>query len=399
MPSASNATGVFLGLAAAIATSLLCPDAFAGNEKSGTVGAVPGQVALPYTIRFENPASATGPAQQVVVSDPLDMNTLDPHTVSLDAITFGSVRIVPPPGLRSYATQVDLRPGKNLLVNVSAAVDLFTGVLSWYFSSIDPATGQPPTDPLNGFLPPNTVPPEGEGSVLFTVLPVPNLPGTTIDNRAAIVFDEGPVNYTNVWQNTVDNVAPASHVLPLANYSDESTILVEWAAEGAPTDLRDFTIYVSEDGAPYRLWRLNTEATADTLIPPSNHQFHEYSFYSIARDVIGNVESPPGTPDATTLSRTAVEGPGSWKLVLDGAQPNPAKGTINVRFTLPSSKTATLEVIDVAGRRVLRREVGGLGPGHHVMALTASQSLRTGVYLLRLVQGSVTLSSRVAIVE
>ena len=58
-------------------------------------------------------------------------------------------------------------------------MDLFTGVLSWYFSSIDPATGQPPTNPLAGFLPPNVTPPEGEGSVLFTVHAAAGLAGGT----------------------------------------------------------------------------------------------------------------------------------------------------------------------------------------------------------------------------
>jgi hypothetical protein len=387
---------VFLvGLLPLVAAPLTSSEVHGANEKIG-VSVVSDYQAVPYAIRFENVASASGPVQQVILSDPLDVQTLDPRTVSLDAITFGPVRIVPPPGLRSYATQVDLRPRLNLKVNVSAAVDLFTGVLSWYFTSIDPETDQPPTDPAVGFLPPNIVPPEGEGSVLFTVIPLPNQ--TVISNQAVISFDESiPIN-TNVVQTTIDREAPASHVLPLNSYSDETAILVEWTADGAPADLRDFTIYVSEDGAPYRVWQFQTMTTADTLVPPSNHQFHQYSFYSEARDLAGNIEPPPEVPDATTQARTGVDVPRTWTLSLD-AGPNPAVGTINVRLTLPNSMPATIELFDVGGRRILRREVGQLGAGPHEVVLAAPRQFGAGVYFLRLEQGPAALRARVAIVD
>src|SRR5262249_15186178 len=109
------------------------------NDKLGAQETLSVRQAIPYSIRFENASNASAPVQTVVISDPLDVSKVDPSTVSLDVITFGDVHIVPPPGLSSYATQVDLRPsGNNLLVNVSAGVDLFTGVMTWYFTSIDP---------------------------------------------------------------------------------------------------------------------------------------------------------------------------------------------------------------------------------------------------------------------
>src|SRR5436309_6252262 len=118
---------------------------------------------------FEN--VGTAPAQRVAVVDSL-LSTLDPSTVRLSAFTFGDQVVLPPPGLSSYYTRVDLRPAHNLMVDITAGVNPVTGVLSWQFTSIDPATGQV-LDPgsLDGFLPPNHVPPEGEGSVLFTISP------------------------------------------------------------------------------------------------------------------------------------------------------------------------------------------------------------------------------------
>jgi hypothetical protein len=373
------------------------------NDKLGVLGYGPsrlisGQQALPYSVRFENLATATAPAQQVVVVDALDLSTLDVDRVNLGTIAFGNVHLVPPPGLSSYATTVDLRPARNLLVQVSASLDRYTGVMCWYFSSIDPATGQPPSDPLVGFLPPNVTPPEGEGSVLFTAQPLGTLStGTQIDNDAAITFDDPPAVETGEWLNTVDNTPPASHVLALSPNQDSVRFTVRWEATGAPTDLKDYTIYVAEDGGGDRAWRLNTLATADTFasVPGGHH----YGFYSVARDQSGNVEAAPGSPDAETYSTTAAEEPRAWRLGLAGARPNPARGEMRVWLTLPSRQAATLELIDVAGRRVARREVGWLGPGTHVVVLDPGPRMRAGLYFLRLTQGGRVLTARVAVVR
>jgi hypothetical protein len=300
---------------------------------------------------------------------------------------------------------VDLRPQKNLLVNVAVSLDPVTNVLSWYFNSIDPATGRTPTDFQNGFLPPNAIPPQGEGSVMFTIKPKAGLAnGTVITNSASILFDDPPAIVTPAWSNTVDSSPPASHVTPLSATSNQSSIPVGWTAEGSPSDLRDYTIYVKEDAGPYRVWRQNTTATTDTLAPPQNHQFHTYAFYSVARDNVGNIDAPPpGTPpapDATTQSTTDVGNePVSGEMSLAGAWPNPATGPLHVRLSLPGNGAATLELLDVAGRRVMQREVGSLGPGAHVVALDPSERLGTGLYFLRLTLGARVLQTRVALVR
>ena len=68
-------------------------------------------------------------------------------------------------------------------------------------------------------------------------------------------------------------------------------------------------------------------------------------------------------------------------------------------FTLPSQEPATLELIDVAGRRVMRREVGSLGPGRHSLDMGASTRLRPGLYFLRLAQRGRVLNARVAVIR
>jgi hypothetical protein len=227
-------------------------------------------------------------------------------------------------------------------------------------------------------------------------MPKPGLTGgTSIDNRASITFDTNPPIDTPLWSNRLDGTAPASQVLGLGASSDSASFTVRWEAQGSPPDLRDFSVYVSEDGGSYRPWRVHTPATADTFAGCCGHV---YSFYSLARDSSGNLEAVPGSPDAQTLARSAVGDAGAWSLALEGARPNPAFGPVRVWFTLPSRERAVLEVLDVAGRRLLRREVGQFGAGRHSVDLSASVR-RPGLYFLRLAQGGRVLRERMAVIR
>lgn len=86
-------------------------------------------------------------------------------------------------------------------------------------------------------------------------------------------------------------------------------------------------------------------------------------------------------------------------LVLAGAVPNPSRrGTMRVSFALPSEAPATLELLDVTGRRVLAREVGSRGPGAHVVSLDAAR-VAPGLYFVRLTQGTATRTARVAVID
>ena len=149
------------------------PNDMIGPSGAGTVHWVQGSQRLPYTYTaiFQNEATASAPAYQVLVTDKLDGTKLDLATVTLGPVRFGNHVVTPPAGVQVWSTRVDLRPAQNAFVDVAGALDPATGVLTWDLATVDASTGQPITDAINGFLPPDKGAPEGDGSVSFTVTP------------------------------------------------------------------------------------------------------------------------------------------------------------------------------------------------------------------------------------
>jgi len=79
--------------------------------------------------------------------------------------------------------------------------------------------------------------------------------------------------------------------------------------------------------------------------------------------------------------------------------PNPSSRGPVVSFTLPDARPARLEVIDLAGRRVVERAVGVLGAGPHVLDLSAARGWRPGIYWLQLSREGESLRRKVCVLQ
>jgi hypothetical protein len=248
-----------------------------------------------YAIYFENLETATAPAQVIFVSDPLPSD-LDPATVRLGSITIGGNVVTPPDAFLvavPYSTTVDLRPSRNVMVQIDASLDSVTGRALWKFSSLDPDSGLPVTDPLAGILPPGI-----GGSVTLNSTVKPSVQtGASVQNQATVIFDNNPSINTPTWINTIDISAPSSTVLPLLAIQTSIDFTVSWQGSDVGSGIGDFSIYVSDNGGPFTVWLSNT-----TLKTGQFHGFsgHSYSFYSIARDIVGNEEGQKTIADANT---------------------------------------------------------------------------------------------------
>ncbi|HPD32704.1 MAG TPA: isopeptide-forming domain-containing fimbrial protein, partial [Phycisphaerae bacterium] len=230
------------------------------NDKvshTGVNGCIYGNETLRYIIHFENLPEATAAATDVVITDTLDEN-LDYSTFTLVGSSHSSV----------------------LTTNLSTE----TGVVTFTFRNIN--------------LPPNDTPPEGEGWVEYTIRPVADLAsGTQIRNQASIVFDRNDPIVTPEVVHTIDRTAPTSSVAALPARTSGDTIALQWSGSDAGAGVMDYTVYVSVDGGAYSAWLSETTSTTATYEGAIGHR---YGFYTIARDGLGNTESAPGQPDATT---------------------------------------------------------------------------------------------------
>jgi hypothetical protein len=109
-------------------------------------------------------------------------------------------------------------------------------------------------------------------------------------------------------------------------------------------------------------------------------------------------EGPAPGPDPGTAPAPVVtfEAP-PVELALHALIPNPTHGPLRIELSLPTAGHATLELVDVAGRRVVSRDLNALGAGRHVVDLR--ESLPAGVYLVRLIQGNRARVMKAAVIR
>ena len=253
----------------------------------------PSQI-LPYTIRFENQATATAAAVFITITHTLDAD-LDLTTFELGDFGFGDLYIDIPDGFQSYTTRLDLQNTIGDYVDFAATLNPTTRTVTWTLTTIDPATGEIPDDVDAGFLPPNNANHDGEGFVNYRINAKANLStGAVIDAEASIVFDTNEPIKTPAIFNTIDFGQPASAINALPETVGEN-FAVTWGGNDDGSGIASYDIFVSVNGGIFTLWQDNIAATSATY---TGDVGKTYAFYSVAKDGVGYTENAPLVADA-----------------------------------------------------------------------------------------------------
>jgi uncharacterized repeat protein (TIGR01451 family) len=330
--------------------------------------------AITYTIQFANETNATAPAQTVAITDPLAAN-LDWSTLQLTDIAFNNVVIAIPPGVQTFSTNVAVSTDPNP-VRVTSSLNPATGVVRWLMESIDPVTGQLVTDPLAGFLPPDNKKFQGEGFVTYTIMPKSGLAtGVQLTNRAGIVFDVNAAILTPVTTNTMDVTPPTSSVAALPA-SSPVAIPVKWAGQDAGSGVAGYDLYVSANNGPWTPWLLNTTNNSAVF---HGTDFTTYTFYSVAYDFVGNIQTPPGQAQA----RTTVNEPGFPAFSRQPTNLVAIAGN-SAAFVVAAQGAASLQFQWMKGATVLTNSHGKIsGATSSTLVISSVSSADAGEYSVR----------------
>jgi hypothetical protein len=277
------------------------------NEKNGSSG-VAGYIApdqsIVYEILFENLATATAGAEEVLVEDTLP-EALDPSTLEFFEVQVGNKRVGLPAGTNALNTQIDLRPERPVVVRVVSSYDANTRKLSVRFSGIDPNTNDYYQE---GFLPPNTNPPQGEGAVRFRIRPRNDAEsGTVIANRASIIFDPhlgaNPPIVTNTHTLTLDKQAPVIALeTPSSTTLPTTKATLRWNATDDASGVAEVEIWAQEGTNARRIGQTNAageRTESGTVVVRARRFGDETRIITRGRDRVGNTQPFSDTPQLT----------------------------------------------------------------------------------------------------
>lgn len=354
--------------------SSLDPNEKYGPQGFGDLNYLTDNGRLSYKISFENKADATAPAQEVFITDTLDVARLNVEEFTFGPVSFGDTILYPAPGFPVFASDVDLRPEKNLIVRVQGSLDKTQGIVQWHFASLDPASMALPTGPLGGFLPPNLNSPEGEGFVTYSIGLKDGIQhGESVRNKASIVFDTNEPIVTNEHLSTFDLLPPEA-TLSLLSTAVDSVFEIQITGSDAGAGIQGYEIIVSEDGGDYYTYQRTSEPYATFAGAPGKH----YALYVAAIDSVGNREIFSGAPDAEVDIASGFSGlPDENEIQIF---PNPVSGELLAQLGQIEADKLQLSVFDQLGRPVQTISFTK-GPVNGSLLLDV-KDLKPGVYSL-----------------
>jgi hypothetical protein len=186
---------------------------------------------------------------------------------------------------------------------------------------------------------------------------------------------------------TIDHpVAALASVVSASGHPDRAE--VEWmVSSAAPVN-----VYRTRDGAVWeRLTTVSPDGSGRLVYRDLNVTAGQRYGYRLGVTAAGQ---------EVLIGDVWVDVPAGTSFALRPVQNPVSGGVLTVSFSLPKNAPASLEILDLGGRRVAREEVGGFGAGTHVLTLRQLQGkLGEGVYMVRLTQGGRSVTTKVSVIQ
>jgi hypothetical protein len=216
---------------------------------------------------------------------------------------------------------------------------------------------------------------------------------------AHYLYDEHVAFASNVVSgHSVDNLAPAAPLLLTAqrigNY-----VYLKWNGVHV-RDLRDYSVY-RKTSAGVTPVPLNFLSSADdTVLTDTSPPTSALYYIVTALDVHANQSA--SSNEASVQATTGIGNtPPITALTVLQNQPNPFAGTTDLRVGLPANSDLSIEVYDVAGRRVRAQSLAHQAAGWRTIPFDgrddAGRTLASGVYFYRITASGSTVTNKMVI--
>lgn len=218
------------------------------------------------------------------------------------------------------------------------------------------------------------------------------------------------VNQFVFWRSSVDsgysvdNLAPAAPAGPSAQRIEGGVQLV-WSPSGLnEPDFLEFAIYRDTQSSVVVDPNFLLSTSADTTFLDSTALESEGYYYIItAFDTHGNESMPTSEISVGPATAIGPKPPRFAPLTMLPNSPNPFATATSIRFGLRAASDVTIDVYDIAGRRVRSIHIAQVPAGWQNVAFDAIDdagvALASGVYVYRVTAGGVAVSQKFTVVR
>ena len=268
----------------------------AGPSGFGPQLLLPVGLALPYLTTFKNPLGASSAVGDLQIVQKLDRASdvnanladfnVDVRSFRLSDVQLGDILLDLPNDRGSFTGEFDFSNDRGFVLQVTAGVDIRSGIATWHFRAIDKETGLLVNDPALGFLK------AGEQARVGYTIEALDKGGTgatiTVSARA-ISGTKTPLD-SAILTGTVDAIAPVTQLT--VESVGGGVYNLSWIAhdDAFGAGVKDSTVYVSIDGGAYTTFRDQLTETTIKFVSPNALPA---KFIVLSSDHAGNAEAGP----------------------------------------------------------------------------------------------------------